>query len=61
MERWVHGLRRAKEFWAQHYRREEVKQKQKFRQNLPHLNQTFLGQNEAPKLVRHNTLTWVNP
>ena len=59
MERWVHGLRRAKEFWAQHYRRGEVKLT--FRQNLTHLNQTFLVQSEAPKLVKHNKLTLLNP
>ena len=50
MEKWVDGLREAKEFWMQHHKRKE------FQQNIsngPHLNEPVCVSvhNEADNLV----------
>jgi len=49
MEEWVIGLRAAKEFWAQHQKREEVKLK--MRQNPFHVNDIVSVHNEVAKMV----------
>lgn len=48
MEKWVNGLRDAKEFWIQHHKRLEFTQK---RSNGPHIVEPVTVCNEADNLV----------